>query len=140
MRVWIDVSNSPQVLFFRPLIGLLKERGHTVDVTTRDYAQTLELLDMHGIPHEVAGPRHGGAGAWGKGRAMSGRIRALRAYAKPRRFDLALSHASHELPLVARSLGIASAYAFQPMKGSSWMWSMSSLNSSWSGMKCPWSR
>ena len=112
MRIWIDVSNSPQVLFFRPLVALLRERGHMVEVTTREYAQTLELLDLHGIPHEVAGPRHGGAGAWGKGRAMAGRLRALRAFAKARRFDVALSHASHELPLVARSLGIPSAYAF----------------------------
>jgi predicted glycosyltransferase len=112
MRVWIDISNSPQVLFFRPLVDLLLERGHTVDVTTRDYAQTLELLELHGIPHEVVGPRHGGASAWGKGRAMTGRVRALHRYAKARRFDIALSHASHELPLVARWLGVPSAYAF----------------------------
>jgi uncharacterized protein len=112
VRVWIDVSNSPQVLFFRPLIALLEQRGHDVEVTTRDYAQTLELLQLHGIEHDVVGPRHGGAGAWGKGRAMTGRVRALRAFAKPRRFDLALSHASHELPLVAWTLGIPSAYAF----------------------------
>ena len=61
MRVWIDISNSPQVLFFRPLVALLEERGHTVEVTTREYAQTLELLELHGIPHEAVGPRHGGA-------------------------------------------------------------------------------
>lgn len=112
MQVWIDISNSPQVLFFRPLIALLTERGHAVDVTTRDYAQTIELLGLHGIPHHVIGPRHGGAGVWGKGRATAGRLRALRRFAAARRFDLALSHASHELPLVARSLGIPSAYAF----------------------------
>jgi uncharacterized protein len=112
VRVWIDVSNSPQVLFFRPLVALLAERGHTVEVTTRDYAQTLELLQLHGIPYRVVGPRHGGAGAWGKGRAMASRVRALRAWARSRDFDVALSHASHELPLVARSLGIPSAYAF----------------------------
>jgi predicted glycosyltransferase len=112
MRVWVDVSNSPQVAVFRPLLTLLEERGHGVTVTTRDYAQTLELLRLHGIPHEVVGPRHGGAGAWGKGRAMAGRLPALRRFARNRRFDLALSHASHELPLVARSLGIPSAYAF----------------------------
>ena len=47
MRVWIDVSNSPQVPFFRPLIALLESRGHEVEVTTRDYAQTLELLELH---------------------------------------------------------------------------------------------
>jgi uncharacterized protein len=112
VRVWVDVSNSPQVAFFRPLIALLLERGHTVDVTTRDYAQTLELLELHDIAHDVVGPRHGGASRIGKGRAMASRVRALRRYAKPRAFDLALSHASHELPLVARTLGIPSSYAF----------------------------
>jgi hypothetical protein len=112
VRVWIDVSNSPQVPFFRPLIALLEGRGHSVDVTTRDYAQTLELLHLHGIPHEVVGPRHGGAGAWGKARAMGARLPALRRFAKERRFDLALSHASHELQLAARSLRIPSTYAF----------------------------
>ncbi len=112
MRIWIDVSNSPQVPFFRPLIALLEARGHTVAVTTRDYAQTLELLRLHGIPHDVIGPRHGGASAFGKARAMASRLPALRRFAKDRGFDLALSHASHELPLAARSLGIPSAYAF----------------------------
>jgi uncharacterized protein len=112
VRAWIDVSNSPQVPFFRPLIALLRERGHEVDVTTREFAQTVELLLLHGIDHEVVGPAHGGAGRVGKARAMAGRLRALRAYARGRGFDLALSHASHELPLVARSLGIPSSYAF----------------------------
>ncbi len=112
MRVWIDISNSPQVPFFRPLIALLEARGHDVDVTTRDYAQTLELLELHDITHDVVGPRHGGAGTIGKGHAMAGRVRALRRFAKGRGIDIALSHASHELPLVARSLGIPSAYAF----------------------------
>jgi uncharacterized protein len=112
VRVWIDISNSPQVPFFRPLIALLRERGHDVEVTTREYAQTTELLVLHGIPHEVVGPAHGGAGVAGKARSLAGRLRALRRFAKGRGFALALSHASHELPLVARSLGIPSAYAF----------------------------
>jgi uncharacterized protein len=112
VRVWIDVSNSPQVPFFRPLITLLEGRGHEVEVTTRDYAQTLELLELHGIAHEVVGPRHGGARAVGKARAMAGRVRALRRHARGRGFDIALAHASHEPTLAARSLGIPSAYAF----------------------------
>ncbi len=112
VRVWIDVSNSPQVPFFAPLIALLRARGHEVRVTTREFAQTTELLALHGIDHDVVGPRHGGAGTLGKTRAMAGRLRALRVYASTQRFDLALSHASHELPLVARTLGIPSSYAF----------------------------
>jgi predicted glycosyltransferase len=112
VRVWVDISNSPQVPFFRPLVALLQDRGHEVHVTTREYAQTIDLLELHGIPHEVVGPRHGGGSAVGKARAMAGRLLALRRFAKPRGFDLALSHASHELPLAARSLGIPSGYAF----------------------------
>ena len=112
MRVWIDISNSPQVLVFRPLVRLLEERGHTVEVTTRAYAQTLELLTLHGIPHEVVGPGHGGGRALSKARVMASRLRHLRSWAGGRDFDLALSHASHELPLVARSLGIPAAYAY----------------------------
>jgi predicted glycosyltransferase len=112
VRVWIDVSNSPQVLFFKPLIALLEARGDDVGVTTRDYAQTLELLRLHDIPHDVVGPSHAGASPLRKARAMAARVPALRRYAKGRGFDLALSHASHEIQLAARSLGIPSAYAF----------------------------
>ena len=43
---------------------------------------------------------------------MASRLTALRRFARGRGFDVALSHASHELPLVARSLGIPSSYAF----------------------------
>ncbi len=111
MRVWIDITNSPHVLFFRPLIRLLQEDGHDVTVTAREYAQTLELLALHGIAHEVVGPGHGGAGAVGKARALAGRLRALRRFAKSRGFDRALAHGSHELTLTARSLGVPSATA-----------------------------
>jgi predicted glycosyltransferase len=112
MKVWIDMTNSPHVPFFRPLIGLLEERRHEVRVSARDFAQTLELLDAAAIGHEVVGPPHGGAGRTGKVRAMGSRLRALRAWAGPQAFDLALSHASHELPLAARSLQVRSAYAY----------------------------
>jgi uncharacterized protein len=111
MRVWIDVTNSPHVLFFRPLIALLVEDGHEVEVTAREFAQTLDLLRLHGIEHHVVGPPHGGAGTLGKAKAMARRLPALRRFAKPRRFDLALAHGSHELTLAARSLGIPSATA-----------------------------
>src|SRR4029077_20463264 len=98
MRVWVDITNSPHVPFFRPLLALLEERGHEVTVTAREYAQTLELLDQAGIAHEGVGAAHGGAHTAGKARAMAGRLHALRRFARGRDFELALSHASHELP------------------------------------------
>lgn len=112
MRVWIDMTNSPHVPFFRPLVRLLEERGHEVTVSARAFAQTLELLDDAGIPFSVVGPPHAGAGRAAKVRTMAARLQALRRFARDRQFDVALSHASHELPLAARSLGIPSAYAY----------------------------
>ena len=112
MRVWIDVTNSPHIVFFRPLVALLEAGGHDVTITARDFAQTLELLEDASLVHTVVGPPHGGSSRIGKVRAMASRLRALRRFARGRGFDVALSHASHELPLVARSLGIPSSYAF----------------------------
>ena len=112
MRVWIDITNSPHVPFFRPLLELLEGQGHEVTVSARDYAQTLQLLELHGIAHEVVGPGHGGAGRLAKARALAGRLVALRRFARGRGFDVALAHGSHELALTARSLGVPSTTAF----------------------------
>ncbi len=111
MRVWIDMTASAHVLVFRPLIKLLRERGADVDVTARDYAQTLQLLELHGIDADVIG-RHGGRSRLGKLRAMRSRISALRRWAKGRGFDIALAHGSHELTLTARRLDVPSSTTF----------------------------
>lgn len=111
MRVWIDITNSPHVLVFRPLIRILRERGHDVDVTAREYAQTLELLALHGIEPTVIG-HHGGAATFGKARAMADRLQALHRFARGRSYDVALAHGSHDLTLTARRLRIPSATTF----------------------------
>ena len=111
MRVWVDITNSPHVLVFRPLVRILRERGAEVDVTAREYAQTLELLALHGIETTVVG-RHGGASALGKARAMADRLSALHRFARGRGYDVALTHGSYDLTLTARRLGIPSATTF----------------------------
>jgi predicted glycosyltransferase len=111
MRVWVDLTNSPHVLVFRPLIRLLQERGDEVEVTAREYAQTMQLLELHRIEATAVG-RHGGASTVGKARAEVSRVPTLRRWAKGRNFDLALAHGSHDLTLTARSLGIPSATTF----------------------------
>ena len=80
-------------------------------MTAREYAQTLQLLELHGIDAEPIG-RHGGRSALGKARGELGRLGLLRRWARGRRFDLALAHGSHDLTLTARSLGIPSATTF----------------------------
>jgi uncharacterized protein len=111
LRVWIDMTASAHVLVFRPLIGLLRARGDEVEVTARDYAQTLQLLELHGLEAEVIG-RHGGRSRLGKLRALQRRLSALRRWARGREFDVALAHGSHELTLTARRLGIPSSTTF----------------------------
>jgi len=102
------MTASAHVLVFRPLIRLLRERGDEVEITARDYAQTLQLLELHGLEATVLG-RHGGRSRLGKARSLASRLRALRKWARPRDFDLALAHGSHELTMTARRLGIPSA-------------------------------
>src|SRR2546426_952656 len=102
------MTASAHVLVFRPLIQLLRERGDEVEITARDYAQTLQLLELHGLEATVVG-RHGGRSRLGKARSLTSRLRALRKWASPRGFDLALAHGSHELTMTARRLGIPSA-------------------------------
>jgi predicted glycosyltransferase len=111
MKVWVDITNSPHVLVFRPLIRILRERGAEVDVTAREFAQTLELLALHGIDTTVVG-RHGGASAIGKARAMADRLSALHRFARGRGYDVALAHGSYDLTLTARRLGIPSTTTF----------------------------
>jgi uncharacterized protein len=102
------MTASAHVLVFRPLIALLRERGDAVEITARDYAQTLQLLELHGLEATVLG-HHGGRSRVGKARSLFSRLRSLRRWARGRDFDLALAHGSHELTMSARRLGIPSA-------------------------------
>ena len=111
MKVWIDMTAPAHVLVYRPLMELLREQGAEIELTARDYAQTLQLLELHGMEAEVIG-HHGGRSRLGKARSLFSRLHALRRWAKGRKFDLALAHGSHELTISARRLGIPSSTTF----------------------------
>jgi predicted glycosyltransferase len=111
MKVWVDFTASAHPLVFRPLVELLQAQGHEVEITARDYAQTLQLIESHGMTATVI-CHHGGRSSLGKARQMRGRLRSLRQWAKGRHFDIALAHGSHELTMTARRLGIPSATTF----------------------------
>ena len=111
MKVWIDITAPAHVLVFRPLIELLRGRGDDVAVTARDYAQTVQLLERHGIEAELLG-RHGGRSRLGKLGTMATRLASLRRFARGHGFDYALAHGSHHLTMTARTLGIPSGTTF----------------------------
>ncbi|MEK6326494.1 MAG: DUF354 domain-containing protein [Actinomycetota bacterium] len=105
MRIWVDMSAPAHVLVLRPIITGLRDAGHEVEVTSREYAQTQELLELHGIEHTPIG-RHGGASRAGKLVRLMQRTPMMRRFGKGRGFELALAHGSYDLAMAARSLGI----------------------------------
>lgn len=105
------MTASAHVLVFRPLIELLERDGHEVEITSRDYAQTQQLLTLHGLESTVIG-HHGGRSRTGKATALARRLAGLHRWAKGRGFDVALAHGSHELTMTARRLRIPSSTTF----------------------------
>jgi hypothetical protein len=108
MRIWVDMSAPAHVLVLRPIIERLRALGHTVEVTSRDYAQTQALLELHGMEHTPIG-RHGGASRLRKAARLGARTTAMVRFGRGRSFDLALAHGSNDLAIAARLLGVPEA-------------------------------
>lgn len=106
-KVWIDLTNSPHVLFFRPIIRRLDEAGVETVVSARDFAQTLGLLERYGIPHTVIG-KHGGASVGGKALGLVRRSGSMIAFGRGQGITQAVSHGSNDLAIAARTLRIHS--------------------------------
>jgi predicted glycosyltransferase len=111
VKIWVDFTNSPHVLVLRPVIDQLRARGHEVEVTARDFAQTIELSERFGIEHTVIG-RHRGSGLVAKAGGLASRSLALARWARPRRFDLALGHGSNDVTVAAKLLRIPRSTMF----------------------------
>lgn len=111
MKIWIDMTAPAHPLVFRPIIERLRTRGHEVEVTARDYAQTLELLRRFNIECVSFG-RHAGASRARKATALVTRTQAAIRWARGRRFDLAAAHGSNDLALAAAALRIPAFNTF----------------------------
>jgi uncharacterized protein len=108
LDIWVDMSAPAHVLVLRPIIERLRAQKHTVEITSRDYAQTQALLDLHGLEHTPIG-RHGGASRLRKAYRLGARSAAMVRFGRDRSFDLALAHGSNDLAIAARALGIPEA-------------------------------
>jgi uncharacterized protein len=117
MKIWIDLANSPHVPFFRALAGEFAARGHTTQVTAREFAQTVELAEASGLRPAVVGG-HGGGRLSGKAGNLAGRAWALARWARGRGFDLAVGHNSYSQLVAARLRGLRAVtlmdYEHQP--------------------------
>jgi predicted glycosyltransferase len=58
MKIWFDITNTPHVHFFAPIIEHLKKE-HEIMVTARDFSETLPLLKSYGINYTLIGNHKG---------------------------------------------------------------------------------
>jgi predicted glycosyltransferase len=103
--IWFDLDNSPHVPLFRPVLADLQSRGVETFVTSRDHAQTEDLLRLWGIPHVCVG-KHGGKGKAGKILNLFQRSLQLRRAVGSRPVVLAVSHGSRTQMVAAASMRI----------------------------------
>jgi predicted glycosyltransferase len=117
MRLWIDLANSPHVPFFTAVKEKFVARGHEVEMTARDFAETVPLANAAGLSPQVIGG-HGGREIAAKAGNLVTRAWALVAWARKRQFDLAVSHNSYSQILAARVLRLKNVtlmdYEYQP--------------------------
>src|SRR5215510_14857145 len=117
MRLWIDLANSPHVPFFKALAERFKAPGHEIETTAREFAETIPLAQAAGFAPQVVGA-HAGRAVSAKAGSLMSRAWALAAWARGRRFDLAISHNSYSQIVAARALGLRTItlmdYEYQP--------------------------
>jgi uncharacterized protein len=111
MRIWFDMTASAHPVVLRPVILRLRDRGHEVKITARDYAQTLGLLDRLGLDYIAVG-RHAGASRARKVMALAQRTTKLYRWARANSFDLAVAHGSNDLALAAAMARIPAVNMF----------------------------
>lgn len=108
MRVWVDLTAAAHPLVLRPIVERLRDRGHDVEITAREYGQTVGILERLGLDHTVVG-KHGGGSAFRKGVALAARSAQLARWARPKRFGLSVAHGSVDLAVVSKLLRIPAA-------------------------------
>jgi uncharacterized protein len=110
-RIWVDLDNSPHVLFFRPIIDELKKRNYDVFITARDAYQVRELLEFYGLSAQLIG-RHHGKHKVLKAIGTCWRGLALAAIVRKEKLDLAITHGSRGCLLACALLRIPDVLLF----------------------------
>lgn len=105
MKIWFDVLTPKQVMFFSPAVSLLREKGHEVLCTSRQYREVVELARLKGFGMEIVG-RHGGADRYEKLLASSERTLELAKVVGRFGPDVAVTFSSPEGARVAFGLGV----------------------------------
>lgn len=105
MKIWFDILTPKQVMFFKPVVDLLREDGHEILCTSRDYREAVQLARIKHLDLKIIG-RHGGAGKYEKLYESTNRTLKLSDIIKQFEPDTAVTFSSPEGSRVAFGLGI----------------------------------
>ena len=105
MKIWFDILTPKQVMFFKPVIDSLREQGHELFCTSREYREAVELAKIKHLDLRIVG-RYGGAGKYEKLSESANRIFKLAHIIKQFEPDTAVTFSSPEGARVAFGLGI----------------------------------
>ena len=105
MRIWLDITNSPHVLFFAPIVRKLEKKGHKVLITSREHSQTTGLLKLHSMKSTVVG-KHAGASLLEKALYVPVRVFSLIRFLRNQKIDACIVHQSFYGIIAAFFLGV----------------------------------
>lgn len=110
-KIWIDLENSPHVPFFKPIIEELQKHGYSILLTARDCFQVCDLADLLGLPYQRIG-RHYGKHIIAKLTGLGVRVLQLSPTVLKHKPDLAISHGSRSMFVLATMLRIPTVTIF----------------------------
>ena len=110
-KIWIDLDNSPHVLFFSPLIKTLENKNFKTIVTVRDYAQVIGLTKVFNIKCKIIG-KHYGKNKILKSFGLILRAMQLMPIIYKEKPDIAFSHYSRSQVLAAKIFRIPTIVAY----------------------------
>ena len=129
MRIWIDITNSPHINFFKPFIDVWEKEGNQIILTCRDLSNTIDLIKQNEWNYiEVGG--HAGGNYIKKIIHFVRRVVLLIRILKEENPEVGISHSSLYSPLVSRLLKIPSIYINdnEHAKGNYLAFSFSTIN------------
>lgn len=110
-KIWIDLDNSPHVLFFHPIIKVLEKSNFAIIVTARDFAQVIGLTKLYNIKCKIIG-KHYGKNKLLKSFGLLYRAMQLMPIILKEKPDIAFSHYSRSQVLTAKVLRIPTIVAY----------------------------
>src|SRR5690554_2240541 len=109
MKIWIDLTNSPHINFFKPFINQWKSEGNEIIITTRDLANTIDLIKQNNWEYNEIGG-HAGKSKLRKMLYFPRRVFLLYKFLKKVKPDIGITQSSFYLPVVGKLLHCPTIY------------------------------